>query len=92
VAPRVRYAPLSSRRKKSFAFTLSVMLASVAALGIARFMLVGWWLEHCGSQRSRACGTAFLAIEYWWVVLLAIVGVIALLAHLRTIDRLTPID
>jgi hypothetical protein len=83
---------MSGRHKKIFAFALSAMLASATALGVARFMLVGWWLEHCDPQRSRACGAALLAIEYWWVVLLAVFGVIALLAHLRTIDRLTPID
>jgi NADH:ubiquinone oxidoreductase subunit 5 (subunit L)/multisubunit Na+/H+ antiporter MnhA subunit len=87
-----RYAPLSRRNRLIFSAALLAMVVSVAALGSARFSLIGWWFRNCNPERNSACGAAILAIDYWWVALLAVVGVIAVLAHFRTIDRLTPIE
>ena len=85
---RPRYPPLTLRHKRIFAVAAVVAVAITAGLALWRLSLIRWWLGHCGKQ-SEACTWAEFGYEWGWgVALLAGLGIIALVAHRLTADRL----
>jgi H+/Cl- antiporter ClcA len=80
---------MTARHKRVFAFAAVVAIGVAGGIAFARLQLIRWWLAHC-TQDAPGCSLAENAFEWWWVLLLAALGAIALAAHWMTRDRLTP--
>jgi hypothetical protein len=86
---KTRYAPLTRRHRTIMLSGVAVVLAWAFALAALRFRAIAWWLANCqGTEKD--CAPAMAFIDYWWLVLLVGVLLIALVVHHLTRDRLRP--
>jgi hypothetical protein len=78
---------MSSRHQAMFAGATVAFIALCLVLASARMYVMHWWMAKCG-EASQSCRAAELAIDYWWVALLAGASALAIVAHWLTRGRL----
>lgn len=81
------FPPLSRRNKFILSGAGMLALGYAITVSLVRLSLVYWWLAECETA-NLVCTAAELAFNWWWILLIAGLVLIAYCAHRMTADRL----